>query len=73
MLLKFIEKEKQWDVIKNSFDALKESGIAIHILDKEDYESRDVSINEKVKKLKELNIDFIEIEINYGKALVLQK
>ncbi len=36
VVLKFIETEKQWDVILNSYDALAENGIAIHVFDAED-------------------------------------
>ncbi len=36
VLLKFIEIEKQWDVIRNSYDALRPSGLAIHVFDTED-------------------------------------
>ena len=36
VLLKFIETEKQWAVLKNSYDALRQPGLAIHIFDKED-------------------------------------
>lgn len=37
VLLPFIETEKQWDLLKNSYDALKTGGIAIHIMGPEDY------------------------------------
>jgi len=36
VLLKFIETEKQWDVIKNSYEALVPGGLAIHVYDEED-------------------------------------
>ncbi|HBK33769.1 TPA: hypothetical protein DEP34_03315 [Candidatus Uhrbacteria bacterium] len=36
VLLKFIETEKQWDVIKNSYEALMSDGLAIHVYDEED-------------------------------------
>src|SRR3989338_6629473 len=36
VLLKFIETEKQWAVLKNSYDVLRQPGLAIHIFDKED-------------------------------------
>lgn len=39
LLLKFIETEKQWDVLKNSYNALSSDGLAIHILDPEDYQT----------------------------------
>lgn len=36
VFLKFIETEKQWSVLKNSYDALRAPGIAIHVFDEED-------------------------------------
>ena len=39
VLLRFISKEKQWTLVKNSYDSLKNGGIAIHVLDPEDYEN----------------------------------
>ena len=39
VLLKFIKTEKQFAVLKNSFDALKVGGLAIHVLNTEDYET----------------------------------
>ncbi|MBI4457507.1 hypothetical protein HY633_00920 [Candidatus Uhrbacteria bacterium] len=36
VVLKFIETEKQWDVLRNSFDALRSPGLAIHVFDEED-------------------------------------
>lgn len=82
VLLRFIETEKQWDVIKNSFDALKLGGLAIHVLDKEDYETKEtrlsdglfsVPLNRWKVKLSECNIEYKEIPIKYGCALVLIK
>lgn len=39
VLLKFIETEKQLDVLVNSYHALKEGGLAIHVFDAEDVET----------------------------------
>lgn len=39
VLLKFIEPEKQWDVVKNSAESLQPSGLAIHVFDREDVET----------------------------------
>ncbi len=44
VLLKFIETEKQWDVIKNSYEAMTGGGVAIHILDKEDCTTKSVKL-----------------------------
>lgn len=39
VLLKFISTEKQWNLIKNSYDALAPGGLALHFLDEEDYKT----------------------------------
>ncbi len=36
VLLKFIKTEKQWDALKNSYEALRSPGLAIHVFDEED-------------------------------------
>ncbi|OGH69097.1 MAG: hypothetical protein A3I29_04540 [Candidatus Magasanikbacteria bacterium RIFCSPLOWO2_02_FULL_44_11] len=41
VLLKFIETEKQWDIIKNSYDGLISPGLAIHIFDEEDVTTKE--------------------------------
>ena len=80
VLLKFIERKKQFAVLKNSFDALKSHGIAIHILDKEDYETTTPKLSDGLwsvplkrweKKLKKIHIEYKKIPIKYGLALVL--
>jgi len=82
ILLKFIETEKQWNLIKNSFDALKSGGLAIHVMDKEDYETEEVllqngqfsvPLDRWKKQLSEMGINFKEIPIKYGLAFVLLK
>ncbi|MBP9686472.1 MAG: hypothetical protein KBD66_01570 [Candidatus Doudnabacteria bacterium] len=39
VLLKFMQAEKQWEVIRNSVDALQSGGVAIHVLDSEEIAS----------------------------------
>jgi hypothetical protein len=39
VLLKFISKDGQWAVLENAYDALSVNGVALFILDKEDYET----------------------------------
>ena len=82
VLLKFLETEKQWNVIKNSYDALKSGGLAIHVLDKEDYETKEtlllngqfaVPLEKWKKELKRLEIAYKEIPVKYGLALVILK
>lgn len=78
VLLRFIETEKQWDVLKNSHSALGKNGVAIHILDEEDYTSTtaklsngyfSVPLNRWEHQLKESGIQFLEIPIKTGPTL----
>ncbi len=39
VVLKFIETEKQWNVLKNSYDAIGHGGMVIHIFDLEEIEA----------------------------------
>lgn len=82
VLLRFIETEKQWDVIINSVDALKRGGLAIHLLDNEDYETKEpklpnglfsVPLDKWKTKLDELGIEYKEVSVKYGLALVILK
>ena len=82
VLLRFIDTERQWDVIKNSFDALNPDGLAIHVLDTEDYETKTLQLPNGLfsvplevwkMKLDGLGIKYQEIPITYGLALVIQK
>lgn len=67
VLLKFIETEKQWDVLKNSYEALVPGGLAIHVYDEEDIKTTTVKqidggwpvpLERWMKKLEEENIPF---------------
>ena len=80
VLLKFIETEKQWDLIKNSYKALKFGGLAIHVMDREDYETGDpqlpdgcysVPLQRWREKLGEEDVEYMEIPVKYGLALVI--
>jgi SAM-dependent methyltransferase len=82
VLLKFIETEKQWDLLKNSYDALKPGGLAIHLLDKEDYEVKEARLSNGLfsvpldrwkVKLGEISIKYKEMPVKYGLALVILK
>jgi hypothetical protein len=82
ILLRFIETEKQWGLIKNSFDALNPGGLALHVFDREDYETKtpqlpnglfSVPLEHWKTKLDDLGIQHKEIPITYGLALVIQK
>jgi hypothetical protein len=70
VLLKFIPTNKQLDLIKNSFSSLNSGGIAIHILDKADYETTDkksygkyftIPLVDYKLELDNLNIKYMEI------------
>jgi hypothetical protein len=80
VLLKFIETEKQWDLIKNSYKALKPDGLAIHVMDKEDYETAGsrlpggyspIPLKRWKKKLDGEGAKYTEIPVNYGLAFVI--
>lgn len=82
VLLRFIETEKQWDLILNSFHTLTSGGLAIHLLDTEDYKTEasllpnglfTVPLKRWEAKLDELGIEYKEIPVKYGLALVLNK
>lgn len=82
VLLKFIETDKQWELIKNSIDALNIGGIAIHVLNKEDYETKDallangqfaVPLERWKQRIEKLNLTYKEIPVKYGLALVIQR
>lgn len=75
VLLKFIKPAKQIDVLYNSYHALREHGLAIHVLDKTDYEGSQPPVDLESHKalLQNKNIMFIEIAVHYGLALVLYK
>jgi len=80
VLLRFIEEDQQWYVIFNSFDALKPGGVAIHVLDEQDYATKgDVIPNgyhtvplERWKdKMRALDMDYIEVPVPHGVALAI--
>lgn len=77
VLLKFIDTERQWDVIRNSYEALKPGGMAIHVLDKGDYASggrpAPVPLDRWKQKLSEEKIRHCEVPVRYGLAFVLRK
>lgn len=82
VLLRFIETDKQWDLITNSVNALKSGGLAIHLLDKEDYETKEAKLSNGLfsvpldrwkTKLDELGIEYKEVPVKYGLAFVILK
>ena len=82
ILLKFIETEKQWDLIKNSYNSLDPEGFAIHVMDKEDYETKEkllpngqfsIPLERWKNQLNKENIKYKEIPIKYGLAFVILK
>jgi hypothetical protein len=82
VLLRFIETDKQWNLITNSVDALNSGGLAIHLLDKEDYETKEpklsnglfsVPLDKWKAKLDELGIEYKEVPVKYGLAFVILK
>jgi hypothetical protein len=82
VLLKFIPTKQQWNIIRNSYQALITGGLAIHILDKEDYETKtpqladgyySVPLKAWKNRIKQARIDFKEIPLPFGLAIVLIK
>lgn len=82
VLLKFIKKEKQFNLLKNSYDALKTGGVAIHILDYEEVKAKEEKLSNDLwsvnlvkleEQLTKENIGYKEIPLKYGPALVLLK
>jgi len=80
VLLKFIETEKQFNLLKNSFNALKNGGVAVHIFDWEEIKSKELKLSNELwsvplekwkEKLAELDIKYKELTLKYGPALVL--
>lgn len=80
VLLRFIETEKQWDLLKTSYEALRSGGVAIHVLDREDYETTDIHLKNGLyavplerwkKQLGDENIAYKEIPVKYGLALII--
>lgn len=82
VLLKFIETEKQFDLLKNSFDALKPGGISIHCFDWDEIKAEETRLPDGLwpvpfqqwkQKLTEFGIDYKEIILEFGPALILLK
>lgn len=73
VLLRFIDKAKQLDVVINSYDSLKPGGIAIHILDPEDYNNNLVNLSLIEASLIDRNITYKKFKLAIGIALTLIK
>lgn len=82
VLLKFIETSKQFDLLKNSYDALKKGGVAIHIFDSEEVKAKEIKLSDELwsvslkkldKQLAEEGIKYKELLLKYGPALILFK
>ena len=72
VLLRYIPKEKQWDLVKNSFNSLKDGGMAIHVLDPEDDETTElVDLPAIEDNLKNESISSKKVKLPIGQALVL--
>jgi hypothetical protein len=82
VLLKFIETEKQFAVLINSFESLKLGGIAIHVFDREEIEAKEINLPDGLwsvplakwkQKLSEHNIEYKEVQLKHGPALILKR
>ena len=74
VVLKFIETEKQWNVLQNAYTALQENGIAIFVFDEEDKTTKDalqadghfsVPLERWEKQLTENGMLFQELHWNF--------
>jgi hypothetical protein len=72
ILLRFIETQKQWDVLRNSYQTLRSPGMAIHVIGKAEAESEAqimpdgyyaVPLEEWKKRLMTEKIKFMEIPL----------
>lgn len=81
VILRFIETERQWDLLQNSVAALKPGGLAIHVLDREDFEGESQGLTETQfgvplerwqEKLKVAGQPFQVVPVKYGVALVIR-
>lgn len=73
VLLKFISVDKQLAVLKNSYDALRPGGIAIHIIDEKEMKTNEVPLSLLKEQLAVEKIEVTEVPVKYGIALVLRK
>jgi len=82
VLMKFIETNKHWSLVKNSYDALAPGGIAIHIFDQEEIDAQNpqlpgghyaVDLEDIKKKLEGEHIEYIQLQLKYGPAIILKK
>lgn len=73
VLLRFIPKDGQLAVVMNSFNALKPGGIAIHVLDPEDYENNLVIFEDIKQHLADRKNSYQVVELEIGIALVITK
>lgn len=74
VLLRFIPKDSQWKLVQNSYNALKPGGVAIHVLDPEDYESTELAdLPMLEKQLADAKIQVQKVSLAIGMALVLLK
>jgi hypothetical protein len=82
VLLRFIETQKQWEVINNSYKALVPGGMAIHVMDKQDYETKEINlanglysvpVGKWIELLKKERIKYQLVPLKYGQALVIEK
>jgi SAM-dependent methyltransferase len=82
VVLRFVETDKQWDFIKNSYDSLRPGGMAIHVLDKEDYETKgpklgnglfSVPLDKWKQNLTNSGIKYFQVGLDHGLALLISK
>ncbi len=82
VLLKFIPTDKQYDLLKNSYNVLSPGGLAIHVIDADDIGVHPDEAEEGMNivpldlwkgMLADKQIEHIEVLVKYGVAFILKK
>jgi hypothetical protein len=77
VLLKFIETDKQWDVIRNAYEALLSPGLGVFVYDLEDIATispiqadghYSVPLDTYKKKLEEKNIEYRDLQWDFSNS-----
>jgi hypothetical protein len=82
VVMKFIETAKQWELIRNSFNALTPGGLAIHVLDRGEVEATTVMLPDGyyavplqrwTAALTKAGAHFQTVPLEHGMALVITR
>ncbi|MFH1047951.1 MAG: hypothetical protein V1738_06655 [Patescibacteria group bacterium] len=82
VVLRFVHRDHQWDVIKNTVNALKPGGLAIHVLDFLDFTTESerlpnglysVPLRDYERQLTAEGLPFVEVTASKGLVLAIKK